>query len=73
MQEFAPRIGEFVSTGSRGLVHIGHVDQELVYLDDRPNRPISISNLMRSPNDRQDVWVIIHTVGLSGRHMVPFA
>jgi hypothetical protein len=73
MQEFAPHIGEFVSTQSRGLVHIGHVDQELVYLDDSPNRPISISNLMRAPNDRQDVWVIIHTAGLLGRHMVPFA
>lgn len=60
MKERAPRIGEFVSTPSRGLVDIAHVDSELVYLNDTPNRPIPISNLIPSPDHRHDVWVIVH-------------
>jgi len=58
MQEHVPHIGDFVSTQSRGLVDIAHVDPELVYLNDAPNRPIPISNLVHSPDCRQDVWVI---------------
>jgi hypothetical protein len=60
MEERAPRIGEFVSTHSRGLVEIAHVDPERVYLNDAPNRPIPISNLMPSPDRHHDVWVISH-------------
>ena len=58
MQEHVPHIGDFVSTQSRGLVDIGHVDSELVYLNDAPNHPIPISHLVPSPDCRQDVWVI---------------
>jgi len=60
MQEHKPRIGDFVSTHSRGLVDIGHVDPELIYLSDAPNRPIPISNLIPSPDHRQDVWIVLH-------------
>jgi hypothetical protein len=60
MEDHAPRIGEFVSTHSRGLVDIAHVDPELVYLQDTPNRPIQIANLMPSPDRRHGVWVIVH-------------
>ena len=55
-----PRIGEFVSTHSRGLVDIAHVDSELVYLKDAPNRPVPISNLKLSPDHREHVWIIVH-------------
>jgi hypothetical protein len=58
MEERTPRIGEFVSMQSRGLVNIAHVDSELVYLNDAPNRPIAIANLVPSPDRRLDVWVI---------------
>jgi hypothetical protein len=58
MQEHVPHIGDFVSTKSCGLVDIAHVDPDLVYLDDAPNRPIPISNLVPSPDCRQDIWVI---------------
>jgi hypothetical protein len=60
MEERTPRIGEFVSTYSRGLVDIAHVDSELVYLKDAPNRPLPISNLKPSPDHRDHVWVIVH-------------
>jgi hypothetical protein len=60
MEERPPRIGEFVSTHARGLVEIAHVDPEQVYLNDTPNRPIPISTLMPSPDQRHDVWVIVH-------------
>jgi hypothetical protein len=59
MEERTPHIGEFVSTQFRGLVTIAHVDTELVYLKDAPNRPVPISNLMLSPNHREHVWVIV--------------